>query len=58
MCKSLEKGEKKYEKMKKKNFNFLNITYTGIKSTSQDSPILADVENVICFDKGSPGVKI
>ena len=59
LCANLLKSAKRNrEKMKKKNFNFLNITYAGIKSTSHDSPILAVVENVICFYKGSPDVKI
>ena len=44
--------------MKMKIFNFLNITSTGAKSTSQDSSIVADVENVICFDNDSTDAKI
>ena len=46
----LEKSENIYEKMKKKNCNFLNIRVTSLKFIPLESLTLADVKYISYFD--------
>ena len=54
----LKKATRSREKTKKKISNFVNITSTWLKNTSQDAPTLADIETVICCEKDSFDAKI
>ena len=54
----LKKVKRNREKMKKKIFNFVPMTFEYIKMVSGKSPILADVENITCFEKDASDAKI
>jgi hypothetical protein len=54
----LKKAKINREKMKQKIFHFVPMTFEYIKIISGRSPILADVENITCFEKNASDAKI